>query len=64
MKIHEIWHFTKDQRVKELFTGYVGTWLKMKQGSSRRPSHVRTREELQNYINHYEVHEGIQMEPG
>ena len=64
MKIHEIWHFTKDQCVKELFTGYVDTWLKMKQGSSRRPSYVRTLEELQNYINHYEVHKGIQMEPG
>lgn len=37
---------------------------KMKQESSRRPSHVSIQEELQNYINHYEVHEGVQMEPG
>ena len=36
----------------------------MKQESSRRPSHVQTQGELQNYINHYEPHEGIQMEPG
>ena len=36
----------------------------MKQESSRRPSHVQTLGELQNYINHYEPHEGIQMEPG
>ena len=64
MKIHEIWHFPKDQRVEGLFTGYVDTWLKTKQKSSRRPSHVRTLEELQSYINHYEVHAGIQMEPG
>ena len=64
MKIHEIWHFSEDQRVEGLFTGYVDTLLKMKQESSGRPSHVRTPEELQNYINHYEVPEGIQMEPG
>ena len=64
MKIHEIGHFPKDQRVEGLFAGYVDTWLKMKQESSRRPSHLRTLEVLQNYINHYEAHEGIQMEPG
>ena len=64
VKIYEIWHFPEDQRVEGLFTGYVDTWLKMKQESSGRPSHVRTPEELQNYINHYEAHEGIQMEPG
>ena len=64
MKIHEIWHFPKDRRVEGLFAGYVDTWLKMKQESSRRPSHLRTLEVLQNYINHYEAHEGIQMEPG
>ena len=64
VKIHEIWHFPKDQRVERLFTGYVDTWLKMKQESSGRPSHVRTPEELQNYTNHYDVHVGIRMEPG
>ena len=64
MKIHEIWHFPKDQRVEGLFARYVDTWLKMKQESSRRPSHLHTLEELQNYINHFEAHEGIQMEPG
>ena len=64
MKIHEIWHFPEDQCIEGLFTRYVDTWLKMKQESSGRPSHVRTPEELQNYINHYEVTEGIQMEPG
>ena len=64
MKIHEIWHFPKEQRVEGLFAGYMDTWLKMKQESSRWPSHVSTQEELQNFINHYEVHEGVQMEPG
>ena len=64
MKIHEIRHFPKEQFVEGLFAGYMDTWLKMKQESSRRPSHVSTQEELQNYINHYEVHEGVQMEPG
>ena len=55
MKIHEIWHFPKEQRVEGLFAGYMDTWLKMKQESSRRPSHGSTQEELQNYINHYET---------
>ena len=64
VKIHEIWHFPEDQHVEGLFTRYVDTWLKMKQESSGRSSHVRTPEDLQNYINHYEVHEGIPMEPG
>ena len=41
-----------------------GYMAEMKQESSRRPSHVGTLEELQNYINQYEAHEGIQMEPG
>ena len=59
MKIHEIWHFPEDQYIEGLFTRYVDTWLKMKQESSGRPSHVCTLEELQNYINHYEAHEGI-----
>ena len=64
VKIYEIWHFPEDQRVEGLFTGYVDTWLKMKQESSGRPSHVRTPEELQNYINHHEAHEGIRMKLG
>ena len=64
MKIHEIWHFPKEQCVEGLFAGYMDTWLKMKQESSRRPCHGSTQEELQNYINHYEVHEDVQMEPG
>ena len=64
VKIHEIWHFPEDQHVEGLFTRYVDTWLKMKQESSGRSSHARTPEDLQNYINHYEVHEGIPMEPG
>ena len=41
-----------------------GYMAEMKQESSRRPSHVGLLEELQNYINQYEAHEGIQMEPG
>ena len=64
MKIHEIRHFPKEQCVEVLFAGYMDTWLTMKQESSRRPSHGSTQEELQNYINHYEVHEDVQMEPG
>ena len=64
MKIHEIRHFPKEQCVEGLFAGYMDTWLTMKQESSRRPSHGSTQEELQNYINHYEVHEDVQMEPG
>ena len=41
VKIHEIWHFPEDQRVEGLFTGYVDTWLKMKQESSGRPARRR-----------------------
>ena len=56
--------FPKSSVSKDCLPGIWDTWLKMKQESSRRPSHGSTQEELQNYINHYEVHGGVQMEPG
>ena len=34
MKIHEIWYFPEDQCIEGLFTRYVDTWLKMKQGGA------------------------------
>lgn len=45
VKIHEIWHFWEEQRVEGLSSGYLDTWLKIKQESSGRPSHVRISEE-------------------
>lgn len=46
MKIHEAWHFPKDQRIEGLFADYVNTWRKMKQEASKRAFNVHTKGEL------------------
>ena len=38
LKIHEVWHFPKDQQKEGLFTPYVNTWLKYKTEASGWPS--------------------------
>ena len=36
LKIHEVWHFTPENRRVGLFKDYVNTWLKLKQESAGR----------------------------
>ena len=61
-KIHEVWHFSEDNRVTGLFADYVNTWLKIKQEASGWPSDCRTEEEKQRYIQDYYEKEGISLD--
>ena len=68
LQVHEVLHWQKsevyDPVNKEggLFTGYINTFLKLKQQSSCFPSHVKTNEEKDLYIEKYYDHEGIHLE--
>lgn len=46
-----------------MFTGYINTFLKIKQEASGWPDWCRTEEEKAKYIANYHKHEGIEMEP-
>ena len=45
MKIHEVWHFPKDQRKESLSAPYVNSWLKYKTEASGWPKHCDTQEQ-------------------
>ena len=68
LQVHEVLHWQKsevyDPVNKEggLFTGYINTFLKLKQQSSGFPGHVKTNEEKYLYIEKYYDHEGIHLE--
>ena len=62
IKIHEVWHFPRNQRQAGLFRDYVNQWLKIKQEASGWPSWCNTIEEKRNYILNYEEKEGIRLE--
>ena len=44
MKIHEVWHFPRNQRKMGLFADYVNTWLNIKQESAGYPGWVNHRQ--------------------
>ena len=62
-KMHEVWHFPKEQRTEGLFAPYVNTWLKHKTEASGWPSGVETEEQKAEYVKQYEEHEGIKLHP-
>ena len=62
-KIHEVWHFPKEQRREGLFAPYVNTWLKHKTEASGWPSGVETEEQKAEHVKQYEEHEGIKLDP-
>ena len=62
LKIHEVFHFTPENRPVWLFEGYVNTWLKLKQESAGWPTGCETEEEKAEYLRVYEEHEGIKLE--
>lgn len=62
IKIHEVWHFPRNQRQTGLFAEYVNTWLKSKQEASGWPSWCQTVEQKGQYIQEYEQREGIRLE--
>ena len=63
IKIHEVWHFPEKNRCQGLFSEYVNTWLKLKQESAGWPAGVETREQKAEYLQRYEQHESIKLEP-
>ena len=63
IKIHEVWHFPEKNRRQGLFSEYVNTWLKLKQESAGWPAGVETREQKAEYLQRYEQHESIKLEP-
>lgn len=62
LKIHEVWHFTEQDRCTGLFADYVNTWLKLKQESAGWPSDCVTPEQKAEYIRDYKQKEEIQLE--
>ena len=62
-KIHEVWHFPKEQRRKGLFAPYVNTWLKHKTEASGWPACYVTEKQKAEYVKQYEEHEGIKLDP-
>ena len=61
LEIHEVWHW--EETSNELFSGYVNTFLKLKQEASGYPKHCVTDEQKQRYIDEYYEHEGVRLDP-
>ena len=67
-QIHEVLHWNETEMYnpinKEggLFTGYINTFLKLKQQASGFPENIQTEEEKAHYIEQYLLHEGILLD--
>ena len=67
-QIHEVLHWPEtemyDPVTKQggLFTKYINTFLRLKQEASGYPSHIKTEEEKDKYIQEYLEHEGILLD--
>ena len=65
---HEVLHWpSSEQHNKEtksggLFADYINTFLKMKQEASGYPAGVITQQEIEEYVDNYFQHEGIQLD--
>jgi len=59
--IFEVWHFEK--KSNQLFKEYIDTFLKIKQETSDWPAECQTDEARQSYLDDYERHEGIRLDP-
>ena len=62
-KIHEVWHFSENQRKDDLFADYVNKWLKNKTEASGWHKNCTTEAAKSEYINAYYDREGVQLEP-
>ncbi len=58
---HEVWHFK--ERSTDLFSGYINTFLKLKQEASGWPEDCETEEEMKTYVEDFEKHENIALNP-
>ena len=59
VRMIEVWHFP--QRSSELFTGYIDTFLKIKQEASGWPFWCQTEAQKSQYIREYDQKEGIKL---
>jgi hypothetical protein len=70
LKVYEVWHWPNtllyDGKNPEtgLFTGYVNTFLKLKQEANGWPAWADTDELKAEYIQQYKEREGVQLEAG
>ena len=62
LKIHEVWHWSENERKTGLLAPYVNKFLKAKQESAGWPSDCVTDQQKEAYIAEYEVHEGIKLD--
>ena len=67
-QVHEVLHWIETEvydpssKSGGLFTGYINTFLKLKQQASGFPEHVKTDQEKDDYIQQYLLHEGISLD--
>ena len=62
VRMIEVWHFPK--KSSKLFTGYIDTFLKIKQEASGWPSWCESEAQKRQYITQYEQKEGIKLDYG
>ena len=62
VRMIEVWHFP--QKSSKLFTGYIDTFLKIKQEASGWPSWCETEAQKRQYITEYERKEGLKLDYG
>ena len=62
VRMIEVWHFS--QKSSKLFTGYIDTFLKIKQEASGWPSWCESEAQKQQYIREYKRKEGIKLDHG
>ncbi|XP_032240657.1 uncharacterized protein LOC116619715 [Nematostella vectensis] len=60
LRVYEVWHWEKWER---LFEEYIKTFLKYKQEASGWPAWCNTDSDKQRYLDEYEHHQGIRMDP-
>ena len=61
VKLIEVWNF--QDRSADLFKGYIGTFLKIKQEASGWPLWCRTGADKHQYVREYQGKEGIKLDP-
>ena len=59
--IYEVWHF--QQKSNQLFQPYIKTFMKIKREASGWPTECTTKERKRTYLQDYNAHEGILLDP-
>uniref|UniRef100_A0A1A8SMB5 DNA-directed DNA polymerase n=1 Tax=Nothobranchius rachovii TaxID=451742 RepID=A0A1A8SMB5_9TELE len=60
VKMIEVWDFEK--RSKDVFAGYINTFLKQKQQASGFPEGLNDDESKRKYVQDYNIHQGVQLD--